>query len=377
MKNSIIYTIVAFFLLGSHHSTAQLQPPTTKKVQVTILFDTSNSMDGLIDQAKTRIWGIVNEVNSLRYNGQTPTIEIALYEYGKSTLSVKDDYVRRILDLSTDLDVMSQQLFALTTNGGDEFCGAVIKHSLNELKWSDDPTDLKLIYIAGNEPFNQGPVSYKEICSDAKAKGVFINTIYCGNYDQGVREFWKDGATCSTGDYFNINSDAKIVHIDTPYDERIGHYNDSLNSTYYGYGNQGRMKKDMQATQDANAASQSVASKAERTSAKANMNYKNSSWDILDAVEEKEVDVTKMKEEDLPAELKGKTDQEKLEFIENKKIERENYQKEIQELSIKRQKFIDEEMAKRSTETEFDDFGTSVNESIRKAAKQNGYETKK
>ena len=381
MKNSIFYLIVALIVLSCNQSTANPGPvpvpvpPTNKKVQVAILFDTSNSMDGLIDQAKTRIWGIVNEINSLRYNGEVPKIEIALYEYGKSTLSVKDDYVRKILDLTSDLDLISHQLFALTTNGGDEFCGAVIKHSLNELEWSNDPTDLKLIYIAGNEPFNQGPVNYKEVCSDAKAKGIFINTIYCGDYDQGVREFWKDGATCSTGDYFNINSDAKIVHIDTPYDSKIDLYNDSLNRTYYGYGNQGRMKKEMQVMQDSNAESQSMSSKADRVAAKASANYSNATWDIVDAVEEKEVDITKLKDEDLPAELKGKTEKEKLQFIEETKKDRVHYQKNIQELSVQRQKYIDEELKKRSGEAPVDDFGSSVNESIRKAALKNGYET--
>lgn len=381
MKNSIFYLFVALIVLSCNQSTANPGPvpapvpPTNKKVQVAILFDTSNSMDGLIDQAKTRIWGIVNEINNLRYNGEVPKIEIALYEYGKSTLSVKEDYVRKILDLTSDLDLISQQLFALTTNGGDEFCGAVIKHSLNELEWSNDPTDLKLIYIAGNEPFNQGPVNYKEVCSDAKAKGIFINTIYCGDYDQGVREFWKDGATCSTGDYFNINSDAKIVHIDTPYDAKIDQYNDSLNRTYYGYGNQGRMKKEMQAMQDSNAESQSMSSKADRVAAKASSNYSNATWDIVDAVEEKEVDITKLKDEDLPAELKGKTEKEKLQFIEETKKDRVHYQKNIQELSVQRQKYIDEELKKRSNEAPVDDFGSSVNESIRKAALKNGYET--
>ncbi len=382
MKNSIIQLFAVLFLMNSNQSTAQLittsiLPPSERKVQVAILFDTSNSMDGLIDQAKTRIWGIVNEVNSLRYQGQIPQIEIALYEYGKSSLSVKQDYVLKILDLSSDLDLMSQQLFALTTNGGDEFCGAVIKHSLDELKWSDNPADLKLIYIAGNEPFNQGPVSYKEACADAKAKGIFINTIYCGNYDQGVRELWKDGANCSTGDYFNINSDARIVHIDTPYDQKIGQYNDSLNATYYGYGYDGIRKKEMQVSQDFNAESQSISSKADRASAKASVNYKNSSWDIVDAVEENQVDIAKLKDEELPVELKGKTEAEKIAFIEDTKQNRAKFQKEIQELSVERQKFIDEEMKKKSSETEVDDFGTSVNESIQKAAKQTGYETKK
>lgn len=347
----------------------------SKKVQVAILFDTSNSMDGLIDQAKTRIWGIVNEINSLRYQGEVPKLEIAIYEYGKSSLSVQNHYVLRLLNLTNDLDEVSNQLFSLRTNGGDEFCGAVIKHSLDELAWSTDPSDLKMIYIAGNEPFTQGPIRYQEVCADAKKRGIFINTIYCGPYDQGVSESWKDGATCSNGSYFNINSDAKIVTIPTPYDDRINLYNDSLNRTYYGYGKLGESKKLVQSAADSDAEVQSIASKVERTKAKASANYSNSSWDIVDAVNQKEVDILKLKDEELPVELKGKTETEKLKFIDEKNAERKKYQTEIVNLSSERQKYIDEEMAKREKEgMKADDFGTKVNESILKTALGLGYE---
>ena len=33
---------------------------------------------------------------------------------------------------------------------------------------------LKLIYIAGNEPFTQGPVSYRDAISDAKEHGIVL-----------------------------------------------------------------------------------------------------------------------------------------------------------------------------------------------------------
>jgi len=53
--------------------------PTGTKIQVALLLDTSNSMDGLIEQAKSRLWNIVNTLTTLKYNGQTPNIEISLY----------------------------------------------------------------------------------------------------------------------------------------------------------------------------------------------------------------------------------------------------------------------------------------------------------
>ena len=369
MKKTI-YLFAAFLLSASF---AQAQAP--RQVQVAILFDTSNSMDGLIDQAKSRIWNIVNEISTLSYNGFRPSVEIALYHYGNDNLSPGNNYIEQMLALTGDLDAVSQKLFGLRTNGGSEFCGAVIGRSLTDLNWSSNPADLKMIYIAGNEAFNQGPIDYKEECKRAATRGIFINTIYCGNYDQGVREFWKDGATCSNGDYFNIDSDKKIAHVKTPYDEQINQYNDSLNKTYYGYGIEGERKKTMQISEDRNAESTSMSVKAERSIAKSKGNvYNNSSWDIVDAVDKDGKDIGKMEEKDLPEEFKGKTTEEKEVMLEEIREDRANYQVKIGELAKNRQQFIDEELKKQAAEgAEVDDFGTSVNESIIKKAEKIGY----
>ena len=164
-----------------------IQGKSDRKIQLVILFDTSSSMDGLLNQAKSRLWEIVNESSALRYQGKIPSLEIAIYDYGNSGIQ-NNLFVRKQLDFTSDLDLVSQKLFALNTNGGNEYCGAVINDALNKLEWSSDARDLKMIYIAGNEPFNQGPVNYHEVCALAKGKEVLVNTIYCGDHIQGVRE---------------------------------------------------------------------------------------------------------------------------------------------------------------------------------------------
>src|SRR5690606_35943023 len=125
-----------------------------EKIQVALLLDTSSSMDGLIDQAKSRLWSIVNTLTTLRYHGQMPTIEISLYEYGNDGLSTETGFIRQVTPLTTDLDLLSEKLFALKTNGGSEFCGQVIQTSIQDLKWDANKNSMKLIYIAGNEPFD-------------------------------------------------------------------------------------------------------------------------------------------------------------------------------------------------------------------------------
>jgi hypothetical protein len=372
--NRIFLTIIGLTFCSSISLAQPINPnQSQRKIQVAILFDTSNSMDGLIDQAKAKIWSIVNDLSSLKHQGQNPTIEIALYDYGNSGLSAESNYIRKQIDLTTDLDVISEKLFGLRTNGGSEYCGAVIGASIDELKWTSHPQDLRMIYIAGNEPFNQGKIDYKEVCKTAAQKDINVNTIYCGNYDQGVREFWYDGAKLGKGEYFNIDSDQQIVHINSPYDDQINAYNDSLNKTYYGYGSMGATGKMNQSAQDMNAVSESVSTKAERAIVKTKSSYVNPSWDLIDAVEEGNKELSAIPEADLPDEFKGKTEEEKKKLIEEKKMERELFQKKIGELAVERQKFIDEERKKNPVEGE-SDFGSSVQKSILKRASELGYE---
>lgn len=373
MKRLIYFFAPTLFLCQSLFSQYAVQP-NARKVQVAILFDTSNSMDGLIDQAKSRIWSIVNEMSNLRYQGQMPTIEIALYDYGNSTLTAESGYIRQQVALTNDLDVISQKLFALTTNGGDEYCGAVIQKSLQELNWSVNPNDLKMIYIAGNEPFNQGSVPFREVCTTASTRDIFINTIYCGDRDQGIREFWQDCASLSKGDYFNINSDAQVRQIATPYDGDIGIYNDSLNRTYFGYGAMGQAKKSLQQEQDFNASNQAPSVAAERAIVKSKGSYSNSQWDLVDAVDQEGKNIKEMEEAELPEEFKGKTAEQRVEMLDSIRADRARYQAKIGELANKRQAYIAEELKKETTGQE-DDFGTSVNNSMLKRAKEIGFET--
>ncbi len=353
---------------------AQGTPPSDKKVQVAILFDTSNSMDNLIDQAKSRIWNIVNEISELRFEGELPIMEFSLYEYGNDGLDKKDNYLRQVLNFTSDLDDLSQKMFALKTNGGSEYCGAVIQKALDDLAWTNNQDDLKMIYIAGNEEFDQGKIDYRKACTNAKSKSVYINSIFCGGYNEGVRMKWFDGADCSGGDFFNIDANKEIVHIPTPYDKEIQLYNDSLNSTYYGFGVEGIRKKEIQMSEDLNAGVMSTSVAAERSISKSKKGvYKNASWDLVDAVEEGK-DIAEIEEKELPEEFKNKTTEEKLALIEAKKEERENYQAKIGELALLRENYIADEKKRRAEQgEEVDDFGSSVNQSIEKRAKSIGF----
>jgi len=342
------------------------------KIQVALLLDTSNSMDGLIDQAKSRLWNIVNTLTTLKYNGKSPQIEIALYEYGNDGIR-DENYIRQVAPLSQDLDLISEKLFALRTNGGSEYCGAVIRDASANLNWDSNDKSMKLIYIAGNEAFDQGKINYKDVVSKAKGKNIYTNTIFCGSREEGIQTSWQNGASLGGGKYFNIDSDRKILYIETPYDIRISECNAKLNDTYIYYGSHGSDYRLKQITQDKNAESQSASNLVERAVAKSKKNaYKNDHWDLVDKAEKDAGFIASVKESELPAELKGKSKEEIQKTITAKSAARDKIQKEIEELSKKRQTYIDGEMKKRGSD-DSDDLGKAIESSIVELAKKNGY----
>lgn len=344
------------------------------KIQVAILLDTSNSMDGLIEQAKSRLWNIVNTLTTLKYQGKTPDIEIGLYEYGNDGLSPQSNYIRQVAPLTTDLDLISEKLFSLRTNGGSEYCGAVIQDATKQLSWEKDNSNMKLIYIAGNEPFNQGSINYKEAISDALRNDIYVNTIFCGDAMEGVNSFWKDGADSGKGKYFNIDSNLSVQYIVTPYDVRISKCNTRINTTYISYGSKGYEKKMNQEAQDQNAQGVSSANYAERAVSKSKAAYKNESWDLVDKLKDDKEAISKIKKEELPKELQNKSEAEIKVIVDKKTKEREAIQKEITELAKKRQDYIDVEAKKSKSQ---DDLGKAINTSIMAFAKIKGYTVEK
>lgn len=342
--------------------------PNEQYIKVALLLDTSNSMDGLIDQAKAQLWDIVNELSYAKCGTKKPNLEIALYEYGNDRLNGNEGYIRQVLSFSNDLDEISKELFSLTTNGGEEYCGQVIQTSLNQLNWGKNPDDLKLIFIAGNEPFTQGKVSYKNASANAKEKDVTINTIFCGDYNQGISTSWKDGATLTNGDYMAINQNQTTVHIVSPYDDEILILNQKLNKTYVIYGKLGKQKIALQAEQDNNAQGYSKANAVSRTVSKSSHLYKNEQWDLVDAVELNEISVEAIKDDALPEELKGKSTTEIKNYVSAKKKEREIIQNKIQDLNSKRKVYISEQ----KTETK-NGLENAMTKAIKEQAKRKQY----
>ncbi len=335
------------------------------KIQIALLLDTSSSMDGLIEQAKSQLWKIVNELAAAEKDGKTPELEVSLFEYGKSSIPEGESYMRMITPFTGDLDRISAELFALTTNGGDEYCGKAIDSAAKNLKWDSGSGSLKLIFIAGNEPFNQGEVNYLDAGRKAAAKGIVVNTIYCGDRETGVKTYWKHGADITGGKYINIDHNRKVMNIVAPQDAEIARLNAELNKTYLAYGIKGEEKKMEQEIQDSNAKSMSGAIASERAASKASAHYRNSSWDIVDAVQDKNIDLKSIKKEELPDKMKLMNAKEREEYVKQLSSDREKIREKINKLNMERRAYIE----KANREQEGDEtLGTAIIKTVREQA---------
>jgi hypothetical protein len=313
-----------------------------ERIQLAILLDTSGSMEGLIDQAKAQLWKVVNELARARRNGARPALEVALFEYGNDGLAQEDGYIKCVTDLTTDLDLVSERLFALATNGGSEYCGMAIDRAVGRLSWSGAKEALKLVFIAGNEPFTQGPVAYREACRRAAAAGIIVNTVFCGEAAEGVAGSWKDGADRADGRYLSIDQDSREASIATPYDKEIVALGDELNATYVAYGRAGEESKSRQAAQDSNAAAMSAESAVQRSVAKSQAAYVNAGWDLVDAVREKKADLRSLKDDELPAELRALAPAKREQYVKDLGARREAIQKRITDANEKRRLYVEQ-----------------------------------
>lgn len=320
----------------------------TQRIQMAILLDTSNSMDGLINQARGQLWKIVNEFATAKGpNGQLPDFEVAVFEYGNNSLDEAGGHLRMVTPFTDDLDLVSRDLFNLTTNGGQEYCGHVLQSALAKLEWSPSDDDLKLVFIAGNEPFTQGTVDPYEMAQQAIQRGITVNTIFCGAQAEGINTGWQKGAVLADGSFINIDQNAAAVAIETAQDKRLAELSEKINTTYvfFGTDDERRERKSLQQGQDQAARRGGRGVAASRATAKAGRLYRAQDFDLASAVKSGDIKLEDIKPDMLPEELRDKSQEEIAKYLEEKLAERAKIQEEIAKLSVEREKFIAEASA--------------------------------
>ncbi|HQR06404.1 MAG TPA: VWA domain-containing protein [Gemmatales bacterium] len=356
MLRRLFLLMLATLLSGLSVASAWADPPVRgKPVDLVICLDCSNSMDGLIDSAKRKLWDIVNDFGRAK---PTPFLRVALYSYGNDTYTPSNGWVRQEVGLTTDLDKVSEKLFGLRTQGGTEYVARVSQAALRELDWSKDTGAFKVIFVCGNEPADQDPeVKLASLAETAARQNVTINTIYCGPRNHAEAAGWKFLAERAEGKFMAIEQDSAHVVIAAPQDKRLADLSSKLNSTYVFYGAERSSKMANQSVQDVNALGGGgrggLSSAASRGIAKASGNYQMTDSDLVDRFQaDPKLDFSKLPDNELSDDFKKLSPEERKRHVEKKLAEREEIKKEINQLSKDRAEYLSAEQKKQNKKGE-------------------------
>lgn len=365
--------LVTTLTLASGAAGNEIPKPTVEPervVDLAICLDTSGSMNGLIDAARQRLWAIVNDLALAR---PVPRLRVALLTFGNDGHSEESGWVKHETGLTEDLDLVSQQIFAQTTNGGTELVARVLLSAIEGLEWDARPDSLKLIFVAGNESADQDQqVGFRDVCKRAIESGIIVNSIYCGAEIDAEAALWREVATRAEGSFACIDQNQPTRAIPTPFDQELGTLNESLNDTYLPFGAEGRAGSSNQAAQDSNAAECSPGVLSQRAQAKASALY-SCAWDLVDASRSKDFKLEDVKAEDLPVALRKMTLAERRAYLEKQASARALVQKKIQEVARKRDAFVIEERKQQAVDDE-GSFENAVREAVRSQAEKKGFQ---
>ncbi|WP_033958195.1 vWA domain-containing protein [Psychroserpens jangbogonensis] len=376
MTNKITFIILCFLLLNCKNSTdqsvkadtqlaelsqAKIEEETitkaTRNTEIVFCLDATGSMSGLIDTAKEKIWDIVTD---LAQNEDIDTLKMGMVFYRDRG----DVFVTKQIPISIDLDEVYADLLEIRADGGGdtpESVNQALVESVNNMKWSSDKNTYKTIFVVGDCPPHMdysNDIKYTESCKQAAIKGITINTIKLGNSCSEAIVHFKKMSECTNGAYLKLDQDAQDYTIATPYDSEINSASKDIDNSrmYYGSSvvrreNYDKKEKSMKVYDDGSETANS--SRAEYKSSKTGRKGAYGTNEIINDYNDGKLELDKIKDDQLPKELRGLSISEKETIILDLSNERkENYSK-LQDLIKMKKEYIKSKESEQTNKSSF------------------------
>ena len=351
-------------LTGMLAASAQAAAKHRSAVDLVFVIDTTSSMGGLLEAAKTKVWAIANEVA----NGKpTPELRIGLVAFRDRG----DAYLTKVSDLTKDLDKMYAELLALRPEGGGdgpEHVLQALSEASERISWSKDPKTFKVLYLVGDAPAHEDYRDTKPLAalvSDLVAKGVVVNTVQCGSGGQ-TQEQWTRIARSGEGRYIALAHDGGGTAPDTPFDGRLAELHGRLEGSVLAFGARREETLSRLSSVRGMMSAAAPAAAAERAAFKAGGAFSADS-DLLQAVEDKSVDLAALKEDELPSSLRGKDAAGRRQELETLRRQRAELKAEIAKTAKERDAW-----RKKNSTPQKDSFDAKLIETLKEQAARKG-----
>lgn len=339
------------------------------RIEVCFVLDTTGSMGGLIEGAKQKIWSIANEMISAQ---PTPELKLGLIGYRDRG----DEYVVKSFSLTDDIDVIYGHLREFQAGGGGdapESVNEALDEAIHKMPWSSDSKVLKIIFLVGDAPphmdYPNGP-KYPDLCREAAKKDLIINTIQCGEMAE-TKPIWQEIAKLSEGSYVGISQSGNVAVISTPMDKELSRLNERIGATLIPYGDS-KLQAEVHAKY-AVAKSAPISAMADRLSYNSRTGKAvQGRGELVDALNDKRLNLEEIDQKQLPTELQKLDHSELQKRIAKTRDERADLQKQIVEVSKKRQAYIQSENKRLAAEGKGDAFDQKVTETLHTQAAKKG-----
>lgn len=311
----------------------QVDPAERPRIEVVFAIDTTASMSGLLEGAKAKVWSMANRLA----DGQPrPDIKFGLVAYR----DIGDAYVTQRVPMTQDLDEVYDNLMGFQAGGGGdgpEHVNQALHDAIHGTQWSGDEKVLRLVFLVGDAPphddYDDGMTAAK-LAQQAADKHIIINTVRCGG-DVETERVWKQIAQLAHGEYASIAQDGGVVHVATPYDKELQELNAQLAGTVLNWGTEEVQRRAEKKVKNRYGMGAPAAAEAAGYAAKSG---KMNAEDLIGS--DKGID--DIDEAHLPSTLKGMSKTEQKAHVAKLRKDRAKIQKEILELSEKRDAYIDE-----------------------------------
>ena len=322
----------------------QQQPSRRATVELLFVLDTTGSMGGMLDGAKAKIWGIVNDVLQQQGNGGA-TVRVGLVAYRDRG----DAYVTRITPLTDNLDAVYAQLMSFKAQGGGdgpEDVRSAMAEAVRVGGWSaPGPRTSQVMFLVGDAPPHD---DYRNLPSTtassrhAAGRGIIVNAIQCGS-DAATTQAWRGIAQYGGGEYFAIAQDGGVAVMITPYDDQLARLGEQIGGTYMAYGaSEKRMaRQSAQVAMESNVvAAAPAAAKADRALNKALNDRAYDDSDLLQKAESGRVALPQIAEAELPDSLRRLAPEQRQAALDKAVAQRKALRAQIVVLSKQREQYL-------------------------------------
>ncbi|MCC8982412.1 vWA domain-containing protein [Bradyrhizobium acaciae] len=325
-------------------------------VEIAFVLDTTGSMGGLIEGAKRKIWSIATAIVD---SNPDADIRMGLIAYR----DIGDEYVTKKVELTRDIQDLYANLLELKARGGGDWPESVneaLDVAVNKMQWTQGRDSTRIVFLVGDAPPHMDyaqDTKYPVTLAVAKQRDIIVNAVLAGNA-QDTERVWRDIAQHGNGEFIPIPQDGgQIVTIETPFDEDIIILQREINGTVIPYGPRALQKRTESKTQQLASVAAVSPARASEMASFINKRAKVTSEAVTgdgDLVADGRNDIAKVKDEDLPDNLRAMKPEARGAEIDKQIIQRKALNEKLAALVTKRDKYVAEHRKSAPKASSFD-----------------------